>query len=178
MAMDLLFENQTQLDEAVIYHIIEKGYKRTAKMKRYHILSLAVGVLAAIATVYFGGLGILYKDMTTLVTTLALAVIAVYSFYIFVRNTSGSQIKASQKSYNKDLLIPRKIKVYKNIMYQSAGKNHGEYRLFRFTEIETWEHYFLLHYDNSYVILDKNGFTTGTPEDFEAFMKERISKNC
>ena len=75
-------------------------------------------------------------------------------------------------------MITRKMKVNKYVMYQSAGKSHGEYRLFQFTGIETWSHYFLLRYENSYVVMDKNGFTKGTAEEFEQFMTARIQKNC
>lgn len=178
MAMEILFENQTQLDASVINYIIEKGYKRSSKIKRYHLFTLLIGILAVIAAVYFGRLGLIYRDITTIICTAALAAVAVYAFYIYVKNTPKNQIKARQRSVSSELLKPRKIKVYKNVMYQSAGKSHGEYKLYQFTGIETWEHFFLLHYDNSYVVIDKNGFTTGTPEEFEKFMNERISKNC
>ena len=49
MAMELLFENHTQLDEDVIHHIIEKDYKRPEKAKQYHVMTLLVGILAALA---------------------------------------------------------------------------------------------------------------------------------
>ena len=35
-----------------------------------------------------------------------------------------------------------------------------------------------LRYENSYVVMDKNGFTKGTAEEFEQFMTARIQKNC
>ena len=66
MAMELLFENHTQLDEDVIHHIIEKDYKRPEKAKQYHVMTLLVGILAALAAVYFGRLGILTHQMLTL----------------------------------------------------------------------------------------------------------------
>lgn len=178
MAMELLFENHTQLDEDVIQHIIEKNYKRPEKAKQYHMMTLLVGILAALATVYFGRLGILTKQLPTILCTIALAAVCVYSFYSYYKNMPKNQLKAMQSSYSKALLIPRKIKIYKNVMYQSAGKSHGEYRLFQFTGIETWSHYFLLHYENSYVVIDKDGFTKGTAEEFEQFMTARIQKNC
>ena len=40
MAMELLFENHTQLDEDIIHHIIEKDYKRPEKAKQYHVMTL------------------------------------------------------------------------------------------------------------------------------------------
>lgn len=178
MAMELLFENHTQLDEDVIHHIIEKNYKRPEKAGQYHILMLLMGILAALAAIYFGHLGILTKQPSTLLCTIALAAVCIYSFYSYYKNMPKNQIKAMQNSYSKDLLIPRKMKIYKNVMYQSAGKNHGEYRLFKFTGIETWSHYFLLRYENSYVIVDKDGFTKGSAEEFEQFMTARIQKNC
>ena len=178
MAMELLFENQTQLDESVIHYIIEKSFKHNTKYKQYHLLSLLIGILTGLATIYFGRLGIIYRQMTTISCTIALAAICIYSFYIYYKNTSKKQIKAQQNSYSKELLIPRKIKVYKNIMYQSAGKSHGEYRLYQFSDIETWGHFFLLKYEKSYVVIDRDGFTTGTAEEFEKFMNERILKNC
>ena len=64
MAMELLFENHTQLDEDVIQHIIEKNYKRPEKAKQYHVMTLLVGILAALAAVYFGRLGILTHQMS------------------------------------------------------------------------------------------------------------------
>lgn len=178
MAMELLFENHTQLDEAVIQHIIEKNYKRPEKAKQYHILMLLVGILAALAAVYFGHLGIISGQPTTLLCTIALVAVCIYSLYSYYKNMPKNQIKDMQSKYSKDLMIPRKMKIYKNVMYQSAGKSHGEYRLFKFTGIETWSHYFLLHYENSYVVMDKNGFTKGTAEEFEQFMTARIQKNC
>ena len=45
MAMELLFENHTQLDEDIIHHIIEKDYKRPEKAKQYHVMTLLVGIL-------------------------------------------------------------------------------------------------------------------------------------
>ena len=51
MAMELLFENHTQLDEDIIHHIIEKDYKRPEKAKQYHVMTLLVGILAALAAV-------------------------------------------------------------------------------------------------------------------------------
>lgn len=42
MAMELLFENHTQLDEDIIHHIIEKDYKRPEKAKQYHVMTLLV----------------------------------------------------------------------------------------------------------------------------------------
>ena len=165
MAMELLFENHTQLDEDVIQHIIKKNYKRPEKAKQYHVMTLLVGILAALAAVYFGRLGILTHQMLTLLCTIALIAVCIYSFYSYYQNMPKNQ-------------IPRKMKVYKNVMYQSAGKSHGEYRLFQFTGIETWSHYFLLRYENSYVVMDKNGFTKGTAEEFEQFMTARIQKNC
>ena len=48
MAMELLFENHTQLDEDIIHHIIEKDYKRPEKAKQYHVMTLLVGILAAL----------------------------------------------------------------------------------------------------------------------------------
>lgn len=178
MAMELLFENRTQMDESVINYIIEKSYQRNDKIKRYHLLSLLIGILAAVAAVYFGCLGLTYRDMTTIICTVALIAVAVYGFYVYIKNTPKNQIKAYQRNISSELLKPRKIKVYKNVIYQSAGKSHGEYKLYQFTGIETWEHYFLLRYGNSYVVVDKNGFTTGTPEEFEKFMNTRIMKNC
>lgn len=178
MAMELLFENHTQLDEDVIHHIIEKDYKRPEKAKQYHVMTLLVGILAALAAVYFGRLGILTPQMLTLLCTIALIAVCIYSFYSYYQNMPKNQIKARQNTYSESLLIPRKMKVYKNVMYQSAGKSHGEYRLFQFTGIETWSHYFLLRYENSYVVMDKNGFTKGTAEEFEQFMTARIQKNC
>lgn len=44
MAMELLFENHTQLDEDIIHHIIEKDYKRPEKAKQYHVMTLLVGI--------------------------------------------------------------------------------------------------------------------------------------
>ena len=178
MAMELLFENHTQLDEDVIQHIIKKNYKRPEKAKQYHVMTLLVGILAALAAVYFGRLGILTHQMLTLLCTIALIAVCIYSFYSYYQNMPKNQIKARQNTYSESLLIPRKMKVYKNVMYQSAGKSHGEYRLFQFTGIETWSHYFLLRYENSYVVIDKNGFTKGTAEEFEQFMTARIQKNC
>lgn len=178
MAMELLFENHTQLDEDVIHHIIEKDYKRPEKAKQYHVMTLLVGILAALAAVYFGRLGILTHQMLTLLCTIALIAVCIYSFYSYYQNMPKNQIKARQNTYSESLLIPRKMKVYKNVMYQSAGKSHGEYRLFQFTGIETWSHYFLLRYENSYVVMDKSGFTKGTAEEFEQFMTARIQKNC
>ena len=141
-------------------------------------MTLLVGILAALAAVYFGRLGILTRQMPTLLCTIALIAVCIYSFYSYYQNMPKNQIKARQNTYSESLLIPRKMKVYKNVMYQSAGKSHGEYRLFQFTGIETWSHYFLLRYENSYVIMDKNGFTKGTAEEFEQFMTARIQKNC
>ena len=178
MAMELLFENHTQMDEDVIQHIIEKNFKRPEKARQYHILMLLVGILAALATIYFCRLGILYRQSMTLLCTIALAAVCIYSFYSFYKNMPKNQLKAMQNAYSKDLLIPRKMKIYKNVMYQSAGKSHGEYRLFKFTGIETWSHYFLLRYENSYVVVDKDGFTKGTADEFEQFMTARIQKNC
>jgi hypothetical protein len=178
MAMELLFENQTQMDEAVIHHIIEKNYKKNSKKKTYHILALLIGMIATVATVYAGYLSVATKDMTTIMCTVILLILAIYSFYIFFKNTTKNQIKAFEKSVSKELFNPRRIKVYNNIIYQSSGKSHAEYKPFQFTEIESWEHYFLLHYGNGYVVIDKNGFTTGTPEDFEAYMHKKISGNC
>ena len=166
MAMELLFENHTQLDEDVIHHIIEKDYKRPEKLKQYHVLTLLVGILAALAAVYFGRLGILTHQMLTLLCTIALIAVCIYSFYSYYQNMPKNQIKARQNTYSESLLIPRKMKVYKNV------------RLFQFTGIETWSHYFLLRYENSYVVMDKNGFTKGTAEEFEQFMTARIQKNC
>ena len=80
MAMELLFENHTQLDEDVIHHIIEKDYKRPEKLKQYHVLTLLVGILAALAAVYFGRLGILTHQMLTLLCTIALIAVCIYSF--------------------------------------------------------------------------------------------------
>ena len=153
MAMELLFENHTQLDEDVIHYIIEKDYKRPEKAKQYHVMTLLVGILAALAAVYFGRLGILTHQMLTLLCTIALIAVCIYSFYSYYQNMPKNQIKARQNTYSESLLIPRKMKVYKNVMYQSAGKSHGEYRLFQFTGIETWSHYFLLRYENSYVVI-------------------------
>lgn len=70
MAMELLFENHTQLDEDVIQHIIKKNYKRPEKAKQYHVMTLLVGILAALAAVYFGRLGILTHQMLTLLCTI------------------------------------------------------------------------------------------------------------
>ena len=137
MAMELLFENHTQLDEDIIHHIIEKDYKRPEKLKQYHVMTLLVGILAALAAVYFGRLGILTHQMLTLLCTIALIAVCIYSFYSYYQNMPKNQIKARQNTYSESLLIPRKMKVYKNVMYQSAGKSHGEYRLFQFTGIET-----------------------------------------
>ena len=134
MAMELLFENHTQLDEDVIQHIIKKNYKRPEKAKQYHVMTLLVGILAALAAVYFGRLGILTHQMLTLLCTIALIAVCIYSFYSYYQNMPKNQIKARQNTYSESLLIPRKMKVYKNVMYQSAGKSHGEYRLFQFTE--------------------------------------------
>ena len=133
MAMELLFENHTQLDEDIIHHIIEKDYKRPEKAKQYHVMTLLVGILAALAAVYFGRLGILTHQMLTLLCTIALIAVCIYSFYSYYQNMPKNQIKARQNTYSESLLIPRKMKVYKNVMYQSAGKSHGEYRLFQFT---------------------------------------------
>lgn len=76
MAMELLFENHTQLDEDVIQHIIKKNYKRPEKAKQYHVMTLLVGILAALAAVYFGRLGILTHQMLTLLCTIALTLSA------------------------------------------------------------------------------------------------------
>ena len=54
MAMDLLFENETQLDEAVINYIIEKNLKGNRKSNIYRLITLFVGVLSAAAAIYFG----------------------------------------------------------------------------------------------------------------------------
>lgn len=178
MAMDLLFENETQLDEAVIHYIIEKNLKGNRKSNIYRLITLFVGVLSAAAAIYFGWVFMTYRQSSLVIYTIALAVICIYSFYILYKSTAKNQAKSYQDSYSKELLIPRKIKVYKNVMYQSAGKNHGEYRLYQFSDIETWDHFFLLRYEKSYVVIDKNGFTLGTADEFEKFMKNRIVKNC
>ena len=44
MAMELLFENHTQLDEDIIHHIIEKDYKRPEKAKQYHPVTLSISI--------------------------------------------------------------------------------------------------------------------------------------
>jgi hypothetical protein len=178
MAMELLFENETQLDEAVIHHIIEKNYKKNSKAKTYHILTLLIGIIAAFATVYAAYLSISTGDMTTIISTLILFVLTIYSFFIFIRNTSKNQMKTYEKSISPELLQPRKFKVYNHIIYQSAGKSHAEYKPFQFSGIESWEHYFLLHYANGYVIVDKNGFSVGTADAFEQFMTQKMSKKC
>ena len=126
MAMELLFENHTQMYEDIIHHIIEKDYKRPEKAKQYHVMTLLVGILAALAAVYFGRLGILTHQMLTLLCTIALIAVCLYSFYSYYQNMPKNQIKARQNTYSESLLIPRKMKVYKNVMYQSAGKSHGE----------------------------------------------------
>ena len=77
MAMELLFENHTQLDEDIIHHIIEKDYKRPEKAKQYHVMTLLVGILAALAAVYFGRLGILTHQMLTLLCTIALIAVCI-----------------------------------------------------------------------------------------------------
>ena len=118
MAMELLFENHTQLDEDVIHHIIEKDYKRPEKAKQYHVMTLLVGILAALAAVYFGRLGILTHQMLTLLCTIALIAVCIYSFYSYYQNMPKNQIKARQNTYSESLLIPRKMKVYKNVMYR------------------------------------------------------------
>lgn len=178
MAMDLLFENETQLNEAVIQHIIEKNLKGNRKTKTYRLIALLVGILTGAAAIYFGIICTAYRQSSVLIYTAALAAASIYSFYILYRNTPKNQLKFYQNAYSKELLLPRKIKVYKNVMYQSAGKNHGEYRLYQFSDIESWENFFLLRYEKSYVVIDKNGFTKGTAEEFETFMKKRIIKNC
>lgn len=108
MAMELLFENHTQLDEDVIHHIIEKDYKRPEKAKQYHVMTLLVGILAALAAVYFGRLGILTHQMLTLLCTIALIAVCIYSFYSYYQNMPKNQIKARQNTYSESLLIPRK----------------------------------------------------------------------
>ena len=121
MAMELLFENHTQLDEDVIHHIIEKDYKRPEKAKQYHVMTLLVGILAALAAVYFGRLGILTHQMLTLLCTIALIAVCIYSFYSYYQNMPKNQIKARQNTYSESLLIPRKMKVYKNVSLQARA---------------------------------------------------------
>ena len=110
MAMELLFENHTQLDEDIIHHIIEKNYKRPEKAKQYHVMTLLVGILAALAAVYFGRLGILTHQMLTLLCTIALIAVCIYSFYSYYQNMPKNQIKTRQNTYSESLLIPRKMK--------------------------------------------------------------------
>ena len=98
MAMELLFENHTQLDEDVIQHIIKKNYKRPEKAKQYHVMTLLVGILAALAAVYFGRLGILTHQMLTLLCTIALIAVCIYSFYSYYQNMPKNQIKASSQT--------------------------------------------------------------------------------
>ena len=100
MAMELLFENHTQLDEDVIQHIIKKNYKRPEKAKQYHVMTLLVGILAALAAVYFGRLGILTHQMLTLLCTIALIAVCIYSFYSYYQNMPKNQIKARQNTYS------------------------------------------------------------------------------
>ncbi len=177
MAREILFENITKVDRTVINHVIEKTFKKNRQGKIYHLLTLIIGILAAATAVYFGRLGLKNHDTTALICTVVLIVTVIYCIYAFIKNTTGNQIKEYQRSISDNFLKPRRIKVSKNILSQSSGKSHGEYNLRQFTGIETWEHYFLLRYENNYVIVDKNGFTTGTPEEFEKFMNTRIANN-
>ena len=121
MAMELLFENHTQLDEDVIQHIIKKNYKRPEKAKQYHVMTLLVGILAALAAVYFGRLGILTHQMLTLLCTIALIAVCIYSFYSYYQNMPKNQIKARQNTYSESLLIPRKMKVYKSLQARATA---------------------------------------------------------
>lgn len=177
MALELLFENETQLDDAVIDYILEQSFEKNEKLKRYHLLTLLIGILAAAAGIFFAIQGIMARHMTTIITSFALIVIAGYCFIAFASKTTKNQIKTYKESHRRSWMTPRKIKVFKNVIYQSAGKSHGEYKLYKFTDIQTYDHYFLLRYVENYVIVDKNGFTQGTAEDFEKFMQARIQKN-
>ena len=173
---NVLFENVTTVDEDVVDYIIGKYLKPTGQQKRFRIFTLCMGVASAGIAMYLFRLWMTSKDFTSIGCALILSVLCIYCMTSFF----GDPAKKHKEEYRAKLLNqlkePRKYRIYRHTIHQMAGSQHGQYKVSDFESVDTYSHYFILKYGKNIIIIDRNGFRTGTAEGFDTFCDKFIKK--
>lgn len=174
MASNVLFENITTVDEDVVDYLLDKYMKPNSQQKRFRIFTLCLGVAAAGIALYLFRLYLINKDFTTVACALILSVLCIYC----MSSVFGDFTKKRTADYREKLINqlkePRKYRIYRHTIHQMAGTQHGQYKVADFENVDTYSHYFILKYGKNVIIIDKNGFRTGTAEGFETFCRKFI----
>lgn len=174
MAHNYMFENKTTLNDAVVNHLIERSLKTNKSRNRYRILVFIAGILALGVAIFFAIVNRQFQNMTGVMTTAALFVISFYCFYTFWMYSPAKEIEKYQKKHGEGLKLPRHIRVFKSKLEQTTSKGRADYEIDQISGFETFDHFFLLRYGNGYIILDRDGFTKGSPEEFEKYIRSRM----
>lgn len=174
MASNVLFENVTHVDEDVVDYLLSKYMKPNRQQKRFRIFTLCLGVAAAGIALYLFRLFMLNKDFTTVACALILSILCIYCMSSFFGDASKKRISGYREKMINQLKEPRKYRIYRHTIHQVVGAQHGQYKVSDFESVESYSHYFILKYGKNVIIIDKNGFRTGTAEGFETFCRKFI----
>ena len=174
MASNVLFENITTVEEDVVDYLLSKYLKPNRQQKRFRIFTLFLGVAAAGIALYLFRMYIFNKDFTTLACALILSILCIYCLSSFFGDVSKKRTEEYREKLISQLKEPRKYRIYRHTIHQMAGAQHGQYKVSDFESYETYSHYFILKYGKNVIIIDKDGFRTGTAEGFETFCSKFI----
>lgn len=169
MATNVLFENVTVIDEDVIDYLLAKYVKPTGQQKRFRIFTLLLGIAAGVIAVYLFWLLSKNHDFTTGACALILVMLCAYCMFSFFGNPDKKRVEAYRQKLKSQLQEPRKYRIYRHTIHQVAGTQHGQYKVSDFESVDQYSHYFILKYGRNVIIIDKNGFRTGSAEGFEKF---------
>ena len=174
--MDILFENRYERTKAFHKEIISYSYfKRLQSLALYIVLTLIM---------VFCSLVLLFPAVLPFYKTagIYLLFLAIFVVMMIVRYARTVKI-----GYKRDLEInngkPAEIKMIltsdgiEACNVNSESKNHISYQSIR-KIITTRNYYVLLTEAKHYVAFRKEGFVTGTPDEFVSFIKSKVIKDA
>lgn len=154
--MKVLFKNTTKYDKEncnsfIKFHSQKYGKKELIKF-----------VLIAIAMIYIAIFNIIYKNWVLLLILISCAVLFYLIKNIKQNNKKKEKVKKFTFYFYENYIKIKCKKQYERILYLELKKI-----------FETEDNFFLYTDENHSLILDKDGFEIGTPDEFSKFIKNK-----
>ena len=170
----IVFYNETVLEKEDLKELVKLTLKNRKGVWLYRIFLFLFGAFFT-----FTGISSLYQGLTAgttsdivsgiLLTVLSLLVIW-FAAYGLILQTYRRMLK-----HAKDFFVKREYTFTPNIIRQIAGDRRQTVHM---SDVSGWqanERCFFLKVVSSFMIVRKDSFKQGTAEQFEAFLKERLS---